>query len=711
MVLPLLALAAVAPPLLGFTPESALHQRIIETRFDAALDAKDQLTWLKRLSARPHHVGSPYGLSNAEYMRDLYASFGFQARIETFQVLFPTPKTRVLEMGGFRAKLREPEVQGDATSKPSPEALPPYNAFSCDGDVRGKLMYVNYGTPADYETLEKMGIDVRGKIVIARYGGAWRGLKPKLAGEHGAIGCIIYSDPHDDGFYQGDPYPKGGWRDPNSAQRGSVLDMPVTPGDPLTPGIGATKDAKRLPIKDALGVTKIPVLPISYGDALPLLKDLQGVVAPEAWRGALPITYHLGPTKKEVHLKVAFDWRLVDARDIIAVLPGAEYPDQWVLRGNHHDGWVHGANDPLSGQVAMLDEAKAIGALAKTGWRPKRTLVFCSWDGEEPGLLGSTEWVETHAEELSKKAVAYINSDSTGRGFFGASGSHGLQHFVSQAAADVTDPETNMPVLERQRAKQMIGDEKTPATGDLKIAALGSGSDFSSFLQHIGVSALDLGFGGEGEGSQYHSAYDSFDWETRFADPGLKYGVVLSKTAGRMMLRLADADGLPFEFVTLASTVADYDKEITDLVEKTRKDTDRLNKQIADGTLAATFDPTKVNVLPKPKAAVPAINLEPLHKAVERLKVAAAKFNAAQTPTPALDAAIMQTERVLLGPGLPGRPWYRHVLYAPGLYTGYGVKTIPGVREAIEQRDWKLAEAQAVIAAKALDRLSTVLGG
>jgi N-acetylated-alpha-linked acidic dipeptidase len=643
-------------------------------------------------------------------MRDLYTSFGLQARIETFQVLFPMPKKRVLEMGRFRAKLQEPEIKGDETSKPNRDALPPYNAYSADGDVRAKLMYVNFGMPADYEALEKQGLDVKGKIVIVRYGAGWRGLKPKLAAEHGAVGCIIYSYPRDDGYGQGDLYPKGGWRDKNSAQRGSVLDMPIAPGDPLTPGVGATSDAKRLPFAEAQGVMKIPVLPIGYGDALPLLRDLGGPVASDNWRGGLPITYHIGPSKQEVHLNLAFSWNLVEARDVIAVLPGSQYPDQWVLRGNHHDGWVHGANDPLSGQVAMLDEAKSIGSLAKSGWRPKRSIVFCSWDGEEPGLLGSTEWVETHAQELTQKAVAYINTDSTGRGFLGASGSHSLQHFVNDTAKDVPDIETNLSVLDRLRATRMVSDEKITKTEDLKIDALGSGSDFSGFLQHLGIAALDFGFGGEGEGTQYHSAYDSFDWQMRFADPGLAYGVVLAKTTGRMTLRLANADGLPFEFTALAKTVADYDKELTDLVTKMRKDTDRINSQIADGTLAATLDPTKLTILPKPKTPVPAVvNLDPLHAAVARLTAAAAKFEVGRSSSPAKDQAIMQAEQALLGPGLPSRAWYRHTLYAPGLLTGYGVKTIPGVREAIESRDWPLAEAQAQVAADAINRLSSIL--
>ena len=369
----------------------------LQKEFDSSLNKNDLDTWMKRLAAYPHHLGSAYDKSNALFIDSLYKSWGFDSNIEKFKVLFPTPKTRILEMTEptkYTAKLMEPALKEDRTSDQLDEQLPTYNAYSADGDVTGELVYVNYGIPKDYETLREHGVDVKGKIVIARYGAAWRGIKPKVAAEHGAIGCIIYSDPKGDGYYEGDVYPKGSYRSEDGVQRGSVIDFPQYSGDPLTPFIGATEDAKRLSIKDAATLTKIPVIPISYGDAVHFLSSLEGPVAPENWRGALPITYHIGPGKTKVHLKVESNWNMVPLYDVIAKIPGKDFPDEWVLRGNHHDAWVNGAEDPISGQVSLLEEAKSIGKLLKTGWKPKRTIIYCSWDGEEEGLFGSTEWVE-----------------------------------------------------------------------------------------------------------------------------------------------------------------------------------------------------------------------------------------------------------------------------------------------------------------------------
>lgn len=702
--LSLVAAQSVAP-MQGFTEPNAATQRDLERRFDAAIDAKDQLTWLKILSSGPHHVGSPYGLKNAEFMRDLYRSFGLEARIETFDVLFATPKERKLELGSFRAKLDEPPVKGDATSARNKEALPPYNCYSCDGDVNGQIVYANYGMPADYAVLAERGIDVRGKIVLVRYGGGWRGLKPKLAGEHGAVGCLIYSDPGSDGYSQGAEYPEGAWRDRNSAQRGSVADMPIYPGDPLTPNVGAVSGSPRIPLKDST-ITKVPVQPISWGDAEPLLRDLTGPVVPPAWRGGLPLTYRMGPSRQTAHLKLKFDWKTVQCRDVIATLKGSELPDEWIMRGNHHDAWVYGGNDPLSGQVAMLSEAKAIGSLAKSGWRPKRTIVFCSWDGEEPGLLGSTEFVETHLDELSRKAALYINSDTNSRGLLGIEGSHALERYITQVAEDVIDPEKGVSVAARKRASEIVGGDATARKGgDFKIGALGSGSDFSPFLQHAGIASINLGYGGEGEGTQYHSTYDSFDWQTRFSDPGLVYGTVLAKTAGRLILRAADADRLPFRFENLATTVSGYVTEIKNLVASTRAATEEHNLRLKEGSLALTLDPTETHVLPAALDPVPEIDLKPLSDAAARFQMAAER---AQNLT---DVQTMGVERALLGPGLPRRPWYRHTLYAPGLLTGYGVKTLPGVREAIEARRWNEAVEQIKVLASALDAASKVLSG
>ncbi|HVG22534.1 MAG TPA: transferrin receptor-like dimerization domain-containing protein [Thermoanaerobaculia bacterium] len=703
--------SSTPPPIFGFKDPAKEHA--LEKRFDGKLDRGNLRTWMKRLTARPHHLGSAYGKENAEFIASLFRSWGYDTNIERFDVLFPTPKTRVVELLAperYTAQLQEPALSEDATSSQKDEILPPFNAYSIDGDVTADLVYVNYGVPKDYEVLEQHGIDVKGKIVIARYGGSWRGIKPKVAAEHGAVGCLIYSDPRDDGWFEGDPYPKGAYRSEQSVQRGSVADMPVYSGDPLTPGVGATADAKRLDRKEAPSLTKIPVLPISYGDALPLLRSLGGPIAPEEWRGALPIPYHLGSGPARVHLKVAFDWKLVPAYDVIARLRGTDLADQWILRGNHHDAWVHGASDPVSGLVAMMEEARAIGELAKSGWRPRRTLIFAAWDGEEPGLLGSTEWVETHLAELREHAVVYINSDSIDRGFFDAGGSHTLERFVTEVVRDVQDPERGVSVLERARAKQVV-DADADKRKELRerklfrLDALGSGSDYTPFLQHAGIAALNVGYGGEGEYGVYHSAYDSFNHYTRFGDPAFDYGVVMAKTTGRMMLRLANADALPFEATTLAATVSRYLGEIEKLEERTRDEAEAQDTLARETALSA--DPTKPFAAAKRKSDVPHLELAALRNATDRLQKAAAKFDASESRD---DRTVMRLERALTREsGLPDRPWYRHHVYAPGLYTGYGVKTLPAVREAIELRKWSEANAQANVLAAVLDDYSRLL--
>lgn len=714
--------ANINKSLLGFSAESSIAQKTLEQKFDASLKRENLREWLKKMSARPHHVGSPYDKENAEFMLALFKSWGYDANIEQFDVLFPTPKTRVLEMVAperFTAKIAEPELKEDATSNQKNEQLPVYNAYSIDGDVTAPLVYVNYGVPADYEELEKRGVDVKGKIVIARYGGSWRGIKPKVAAEHGAVGCLIYSDPRNDGYFQGDVYPKGAYRNENGAQRGSVVDMPTFPGDPLTPNVGAVKGAKRLKLKDANTLTKIPVMPISYGDALPMLRSLEGAVVPEAWRGALPITYHFGGTEKtRVHLKLEFNWDTKTIYDVIAKMKG-ERDDEWIIRGNHHDAWVNGASDPLSGQVAMLEEARGVSELVKAGWKPKRTVIYCAWDGEEPGLLGSTEWVETHADELKNKAAVYINSDSNGRGFLGVGGSHTLEKFVNEVARDVSDPQTKISVAERWRASEIINGSNPTVKkdarerSDLRIDALGSGSDYTPFLQHLGIAALDVGYGGESGGGSYHSVYDSFDHYTRFGDPNFAYGIALAQTAGRMTLRLANADVLPFEFTNSAETIGTYVKEVTTLADQMREDTKTMNKMIADGSLKAVQDPTQIFIVPPPKSEVPFLNFAPLQNALNTLQNSAKNYqSAAKNISSAakqrqLDAALMKTERALINPnGLPRREWFKHQIYAPGFYTGYGVKTLPSVREAIEQRDWKEANEQIVVVARTIENFA-----
>jgi N-acetylated-alpha-linked acidic dipeptidase len=626
----------------------------------------------------------------------------------------------MLQPQKFSARLKEPALNEDSTSDQADEQLPTYNAYSADGDITAELVYVNYGVPKDYEILEENGIDVKGKIVIARYGGSWRGIKPKVAAEHGAVGCIIYSDPKEDGYYEGDVYPKGAFRSEEGVQRGSVADMPIYPGDPLTPFIAATKDAKRLSIKEAETIMKIPVLPISYADALPLLRALEGTVAPESWRGALPITYHIGPGKSLIHLKLEFNWDIKPIYDVISKINGSEFPDEWIIRGNHHDAWVNGASDPLSGQVAMMAEAKSVGELVKTGWKPKRTIIYCAWDGEEPGLLGSTEWVEAHVIELNQKAAVYINSDGNGRGFLFVGGSHTLQNFINDISRGVTDPEKNISVFERWRANVILNgtpERKKDALDkkDIQIVALGSGSDYTPFLQHIGITSLNIGFGGENDGGEYHSIYDSFDHYMRFGDPGFKYGVALAEIVGHAMIQLAGTDILPFRFKDFADEISQYIKDISKITDDMRENTVKKNRIINENIYLEYSDPTKIFISPKPDELVPFLNFAPLQNSLAKVQLSSDNYSSvlisfrekgkslSAEKEKILNDILMTTERSLTSKdGLPKRPWYMHQIYAPGLYTGYGVKTLPGVREAIEQRNWDEAAIQIEKIAKVL---------
>ena len=716
--------AGAQQKLIGFTDAGSEKQKGLEKEFDAQMNAGNLDTWMKFLSSHPHHVGSAKGKANADYMADLFKQWGYQTEISTYYVLFPTPKTRVLELLGskpYKAKLEEPALAADKTSGQKSEQLPSYNAYSADGDVTSELVFVNRGVPADYEELERMGINVKGKIVIAKYGGSWRGIKPKVAAEHGAIGCIIYSDPADDGYVQGDTYPEGPYRRADAVQRGSVMDMPVYPGDPLTPDVGATKNAKRLDIKDVKTIMKIPVLPISYEDALPLLQTQGGPEAPAAWRGGLPITYHVGPGKDKVHLKLAFNWDQKPVHNVIATMVGSEFPDQWVIRGNHHDGWVNGAADPLSGMVAEMEEARALGELVKKGFKPRRTVVYCAWDGEEPALLGSTEWAEDHQKELKNKAVAYINSDGNGRGFLYASGSHTLEPFFNQVMEDVKDPQTGVSVKERRYAKQLVDADKANRSKLLgnkyiKLGALGAGSDYSPFIQHMGIASMNLGFGGEDPGGEYHSIYDSYDLFTKFKDPGFQYGIALAKTAGRITMRLANADALPFDFNSFYKTLNDYATEVKTLIDNQRMETETENKMIQEQLFAVAKDPKKTYADPLAKEPVPFLNFSELDNSLMQLKTSAESFQKLYTNATALpvdklnqlNLLLYKAERSLIDEeGLPRRPWYKHQVYAPGFYTGYGVKTLPGIREAIEQRNWKEAQQNIGIVSKVIEAYNT----
>jgi N-acetylated-alpha-linked acidic dipeptidase len=709
----------------GFSDASARTQREWERKFAAVPDPDSLREYMRVLSARPHHLGSPADSVNAEWILKKFKSWGLDATIETFQVLFPTPLERVVELVGperFVARLREPAMPGDPTTSQQKEQLPTYNAYSPDGDVTAPLVFVNYGVPEDYERLERLGVSVKGAIVIAKYGKSWRGIKPKVAAEHGAVGCLIYSDPADDGYHAGDVYPHGAFRPREGVQRGSIMDMPLYPGDPLTPGVGATADAKRLKQSEARSLPTIPTQPLSYADAQPLLQALAGAVAPQEWVGGLPITYHVGPGPARVHLKLRFSWKLTPLRDVIARIPGSVASDEWVIRGNHHDAWVNGAEDPISGLVALLEEARGFALLRKEGWQPRRTIVFAAWDGEEPMLLGSTEWVEAHAAELERRAVAYLNSDTNDRGFLSAGGSPSLARLTNDVARDLTDPETKMSIWKRARAKAIADADpaerkRIRSLDDLELDPLGSGSDYTAFAHHAGIASLNLGFGGEDDGGVYHSIYDSFRWYTRFSDTAFVFGRALAQTAGITILRLADAEVVPFEFTGLGTAVAKYLKEVQELWKKKREDVEQQNQNLAESVFVATNDPRRPLVPPAREEVPPHVSLAPIENGLDRLTRAAGRYEQAltgarqgiatlsQAQAQRINSLLLRVERSLTSvEGLPRRPWYRNQLSAPGWYTGYSPKTLPGVREAIEGKRWKEAEDQGVKIGEALER-------
>lgn len=721
------ALSSSSQSLLGYTPRSTATERELEKKFQDTVVAGNIRENMRRLSARPHNVGSAYDKDNAEWILARFKEWGFDAHIENFDVLFPTPKERIVELVAptkFRAKLQEPAVSVDPTSNQTPEQLPTYNAYSADGDVTAPLVYVNYGNREDYEELDRMGISVKGAIVITRYGSGWRGIKPKVAAEHGAVGCLIYSDPRGDGFFHGDDYPTGGWRPRDGVQRGSVMDTDY-PGDPLTPGVGAVPGAKRLDVKEAKTITRIPVLPISYSDAQPLLAALQGQVAPDAWRGGLPITYHVGPGAARVHLKVTSNWDLKPLYDVIATLKGSD-PSQWVIRGNHHDAWVNGADDPISGQSAMLEEARVLGELHKQGWTPKRTIIYCAWDGEEPGLLGSVEWVETHVDDLRKHAVTYVNSDSSSRGYLSVGGTQDLQGVVAGVAHDITDPEKKISVFERTHLHAIIQAKDAEEKGklrkrdDLVLGDLGDGSDFTAFQDFAGISSLNVGYGGEEEGTQYHSIYDDFYWYTHYADPDFVYERALAQTAGSVVLRLADADLLPFDYTPQADAIAKYESDLEKLLKDKQEEITERNTEILEGAFTATADPHKTFVPPPVDPVPPYMNFAPMKNSIEKMKKsseryskALAKFRSATdgavspSSLETVNADLLGISRMFLNDkGLPGRPWFKNQIYAPGAYTGYGAKPVAAVREFMDEKKWKEADEQIPMVADVIDHVS-----
>jgi len=666
-------------PIRGFPDDAVATQRQREEQFRKVPDSARLKEYMEAMAGEPHVAGQPSSKRVADYALAKFKSFGLDAKLEEFEAMMPWPIETSVELVApekYTLRVKEPVLSEDPDSG---DQTPLYNAYSGDGNVTGEVVYVNYGMPADYDKLKELGVDVKGKIVIARYGAGWRGIKPKVAYEHGAIGCLIYSDPKDDGYYAGDVYPGGPYRPEFGAQRGSVMDMPIHAGDPLTPGWGSEPGGKKNRIEDSLTILKIPVLPISYGDAMPILRQLKGKVVPNEWKGALPFTYHVGPGPAQVHMNLRFEWKNRPLYNVVARIPGTTRPDEWIIFGNHHDAWVSGADDPISGASSLMETARGLAELLKTGWRPSRTIVLALWDGEEWGLLGSTEWAEKHDAELKQKAAVYINTDGTGKGWLNAGGSHGLQQFMGEAAKDVMDPRTGKPIFEEARRRAVLAeaeDNKKAAEADpsLRIAPLGSGSDFTPFLQHLTLSALSVGFGGESPGGVYHSAYDTIKWYQTYSDTDYSYGRTLSQLTGTLILRLADAPVLPFQFSDTADTLLRYVVEL----EK----------------LAADKKDSKVDMKPV-RAAVEALKAagESFEKAYASVGKANSQSLLAKKDLQQLNKLLLTSEQKLgNSDGLPRRDWFKHQIYAPGFYTGYGVKTMPQIREGLEEG--RFTEAQ-----------------
>ena len=683
LVLLLVEQGFAADSIRGFPEDEAKQRQPFEQRLRATAESNKIREYMTRMAAEPHHAGSAASRSVAEYALGKFKEFGLEARIETFDALIPYPTQRLLEVVGpvrHVAKLREPIVADDPDSSDANQ-LPTFNAYSGNGEVTAEAVYVNYGMPEDYALLKLKGIEVRGKVVLVRYGRSFRGIKPKVAAEHGAVGCLIYSDPKDDGYFQGDIYPKGPFRPALGVQRGSVMDLPLYPGDPLTPGKPSVAGVARLKIEDAQSIPKIPVLPISWEDARPILEQIEGEVAPVDWRGAIPVTYHIGAGPVVVHLKVQADNATRPVHDVIARLKGSVFPDQYVVYGNHHDAWVNGAADPVSGAASLLEAARILSKAVQQGWKPKRTVVFALWDAEEYGLVGSTEWVEKHRDDLLKNAVAYFNSDTTLRGAMRLQATPSLEKFIEEWMRDYPDPASGKSLLEASNQR------------GYRAGALGSGSDYTAFVHHLGVASLNAGFEGNMSGV-YHSVYDSLRWFQYFGDPDYVFTTAFAGFMATGLARMADAYVVQFDF----GRVARYLRET---VEELRK-------------------PAKAK----------ALHWEGLEKEVEKVEVSARSFGQAmrlieprfasleKTKLRKLNEAVFLTERALTRPeGLPGREWYKYQLSAPGKYTGYGAKTLPGIREAIEAGRMEEAQTQMKVLGEALAaygeriRIATKLAG
>jgi N-acetylated-alpha-linked acidic dipeptidase len=659
----------------GFAPARVEAERALEQKLRAVPDAQHAESDLRHLTSEPHIAGSEASHRVAEWLRDQYHSYGFDADIVSYSVWLPQPRAVKLEMIAPEKKtLASPEqpfeVDKDTYDK---RAVVAYNAYSPSADVSASVVYVNYGMPEDYQQLEGLGISVEGKIAIARYGHGYRGIKTKLAEEHKAVGLVIFSDPQDDGYMAGDAFPRGPWRPMSGIQRGSVLYTEIYPGDPLTPGTGATPDAKRLAPADATNLPRIPTLPINAQDAAVILAQLGGPHVPKGWQGGLPFTYHVGPGQAEVHMKLVMDYQQRPLYDVIAKLHGTD-DGEWIMMGNHHDAWVFGAVDPNSGTSVMLETARALGELARSGWKPRRTIVMCEWDGEEPGLLGSTEWVEANRAELQSKALIYMNTDVGVAGpNFGASATPSLKQFVRDAARDVQDPRASRSIYDVWRERLAQARENANGTarrdpppdpsGEVPLGALGAGSDFCPFFDHAGIPSMDMGFGGDY--GVYHALYDDFYWMKHFGDPTFAYHATAARILATMALRFDEADLLPFDYAAYASEIAHAANDVV----------------VRAG--AQTNGETKLKAVTEAATELSAA----ASRATQALKnISSETIDPAKAMK--INRALSSVEQAFLAPeGLSGRPWYKHTIYAPGSYAGYAAEVMPGVSEALDRRD------------------------
>jgi N-acetylated-alpha-linked acidic dipeptidase len=684
----------VEQSIFGF--QDSLKEQAVESRFLAVPDPKLAEEHLRILTQAPHIAGSPEDKATADYVAKKFRAAGLDTEIVEYRVWMNYPKEISVDVTApagvhMHGPARE-HVDGDPFQD-DPRVVMPFNGMSPSGDAEAEIVYVNYGTPADYKKLEEMKIDVRGKIVLARYGENFRGVKAFVAQEHGAAGLIIYSDPADDGWQRGDKYPQGPWHPDTGVQRGSVGYMFEFPGDPTTPGIASVPDlpdSKRTSPAESAQMPKILTTPISYAEAWPILQHLTGPDSPREWQGALPFTYHVGPGPVKVRMHLVQDYQFRTIWDVIGRVQGTDAPNSWVVAGNHRDAWVYGAVDPNSGTAAMLEAVHGIGELQKSGWKPKRTIVFGSWDAEEEGLIGSTEWGEQHQADLAN-AVAYFNVDVAVSGTkFGASGVPSLKQFLRDVSKSVPSPKGGTVYDAWQKtAADVVNTHETststylpPAAGkhDVPVGDLGSGSDYAVFLQHLGVPSTDIG--STGDYGVYHSVFDNFNWFKKFGDPDFVYEQQMARVFGLLAVRMADVDVLPYDY-------EEYGKEITAYIDAAKK-----KSEAEFGTQAPDF-----------KEAA---------NAATEFEKAGAKILAAQRNPPSdvgkLNQTLTDAERALLIPeGLPKRPWYRHAIYAPGEYTGYAAVVIPGVNEAIDKHDLDRTRQQIAALAAALNRAANVL--